>query len=136
MTIGERIKAVRQFEGNGKKALSMEAFGASLGVTKAAISLIESDKNALSNQMATAVCRVYGVDEVWLRTGEGEMFTDRERPVVEEISAFLADVIADKPGNVRQRLVYALAKLTDDQWDALDKMLDQMIEDMKKAAPD
>lgn len=129
--MNDRIKRVRVAMG-----LTQQAFADRLQIDRSSVGHIERGSMTPSDRTISDICRVYGVNEIWLRTGEGEMLANRDRPVVEQISAFLADVIADKPGNVRQRLVYALAKLTDDQWDALDKMLDQMIEDMKKAAPD
>lgn len=73
MTQGERVKAVRK-----KKEMSLEQFGEKLGVTKTAISYIENDKRSLTGQMLTSICREFGVNEVWLRTGEGgdeNMFT-------------------------------------------------------------
>ena len=71
MTQGERVKAVRKsIEVN----LTMEKFGERLGVTKTAISLIESGKNNVTDVNIKAICREFNVDEHWLRTGEGEMF--------------------------------------------------------------
>lgn len=73
MTQGERVKAVRK-----KKEMSLEQFGEKLGVTKTAISYIENGKRSLTGQMFTSICREFGVNEVWLRTGEGgddNMFT-------------------------------------------------------------
>lgn len=73
MTQGERVKAVRN-----KKEMNMEQFGKRLGVQKSAISKIENGTRGLTNQMFTSICREFGVNEVWLRTGEGgedNMFT-------------------------------------------------------------
>ena len=74
MTQGERVKAVRN-----KKEMNMEQFGKRLGVQKSAISKIENGTRGLTNQMFTSICREFGVNEVWLRTGEGgdeNMFTE------------------------------------------------------------
>ena len=74
MTQGERVKAVRN-----KKEMNMEQFGKRLGVQKSAISKIENGTRGLTNQMFTTICREFGVNEVWLRTGEGgdeNMFTE------------------------------------------------------------
>lgn len=72
--MNERIKELR-------KALdmSMESFGASLGVTRSAISRIESGVVNVTNQMITAICREYNVSEEWLKTGNGEMFNELTR---------------------------------------------------------
>lgn len=73
MTQGERVKAIRT-----EKMMTMEQFGEKLGVQKSAISKIEKDKVNLTEQMFLLICREFGVNEVWLRTGEGgieNMFT-------------------------------------------------------------
>ena len=73
MTQGERVKSVRK-----KKELTLEKFGERLGVTKTAISYVESNKRNLTEQMFKSICREFNVNEVWLRTGEGgddNMFT-------------------------------------------------------------
>ena len=67
--MNERVKELRKCLG-----LSGEKFGNRLGVGKTAISLIESGKNNLTEQMIKSICREFGVSEEWLRTGEGEMF--------------------------------------------------------------
>lgn len=66
--MNERVKELRKFLG-----FSGEKFGERLGVTKTAISLIESGKNNITDQMVKSICREFGVSEEWLRTGEGEM---------------------------------------------------------------
>lgn len=73
MTQGERVKSVRK-----KRELTLEKFGERLGVTKTAISRIENGDRSLTEQMFKSICREFGVNEVWLRTGEGgddNMFT-------------------------------------------------------------
>jgi transcriptional regulator with XRE-family HTH domain len=52
----------------------MEKFGQRLGVTKQTISRIENGTNNLTGQMFLFICREYGVDEEWLRSGNGNMF--------------------------------------------------------------
>ena len=73
MTQGERVKAIRT-----EKKMTMEQFGEKLGVQKSAISKIEKGERSLTNQMFLSICREFGINEVWLRTGEGgieNMFT-------------------------------------------------------------
>lgn len=43
------------------------------------IALIESGKRNLSSQAILGICREFNVNEEWLRTGQGEMFTDSAR---------------------------------------------------------
>lgn len=82
MTENERIRVLRKQLG-----LTMEAFGGKLGVTKNAISNIESGTRGVTSQMHSAIIREFDVNEEWLRTGEGEMFRPRTRG--EEIGAIV-----------------------------------------------
>lgn len=71
--MNNRIKEIRK-----TKKLSQEAFGEKLGITKSSVSLLESGKNNPSEQTIMLICKEFGVNEVWLRTGEGgneNMFT-------------------------------------------------------------
>ena len=61
-----RIKKIRNHN-----RMSQEEFGNRLGITKASISRIESGINNPSEQTLMLICKEFGVNEVWLRTGEG-----------------------------------------------------------------
>lgn len=80
MTQGERIKVIRKELG-----LTLEKFGEKLGVTKTTISRIEKGVNNLTDQMARSICREYNVDYDFLMYGEGEMFTDLPKTIVDEL---------------------------------------------------
>ena len=78
--MNERIKQLRKALG-----LSGNDFGASLGVTRTAISLIETGKNNLTEQMIKSICREFKVNEDWLRNGEGDMFASADNVSIEEL---------------------------------------------------
>ncbi len=67
--MNERIKAARKVLG-----LTMEQFGARIGMGKSSVSKIEKGANSTTDQTIKSICREFGVSEMWLRTGEGEMF--------------------------------------------------------------
>jgi transcriptional regulator with XRE-family HTH domain len=64
----------------------MEKFGSRIGIGKASISLLESGKNNPSIQTIALICREFGVNEQWLRTGEGEMFEQTRASVLDRLS--------------------------------------------------
>lgn len=66
----ERIKYLRK----SVLKLSMESFGDKIGLSKAAISQVESGKNNLSDVAIKSICREFRVNEDWLRNGSGDMF--------------------------------------------------------------
>lgn len=78
----ERIREVREHFG-----LSMEKFGARIGIGKTSISLLESGKNNPSVQTVALICREFGVNEHWLRTGDGEMFEQTRETVLDRLAA-------------------------------------------------
>lgn len=77
----DRIREVREHFG-----LSMEKFGSRIGIGKASISLLESGKNNPSIQTIALICREFGVNEQWLRTGEGKMFEQTRASVLDRLS--------------------------------------------------
>lgn len=110
--MNERIKEIRKTLG-----LSGEKFGNKLGITKAAVSSIESGKNKITDQMFRSICREFNVNEEWLRTGEGEMFVELSKD--EEIAAFIGD-ISGVDDNFKKRFIALLAKLPEEGWEMLE----------------
>lgn len=82
--MNERIRNLRKYLG-----LTMEKFGEQLGVGKTAISNIENGNRNVTEQMCKSICREYNVNEVWLRTGTGEMFVVHK----DETAAIISDLM-------------------------------------------
>ena len=108
MTQGERIKAIRKELG-----LTLEKFGEKLGVGKTAISKIEKNERNLTDQMAKAICREYNVDYDYLMYGEGDMFTDLPKTIVDELcmqfdldgfDRAVVEMYLDLPAELRQAI--------------------------------
>lgn len=68
MTIGERIKILRK-----KLDFTQQAFADRIGMKRNSIAQIELGRNT-SEQTIFSICREFGVNEEWLRYGNGEMF--------------------------------------------------------------
>lgn len=80
MTQGERVKEIRT-----SLSLTLEKFGEKLGVGKTAISKIEKNERSLTDQMLKSICREYNVNYDYLMYGEGEMFSDLPKTVLDEL---------------------------------------------------
>lgn len=115
-----RIKALRKALG-----LTQQEFAEKLGSVQNTITGYETGRRVPSNQVLALMSREFNVNEVWLRTGTGEMFT----PVTpdEEIAQFAAQVIGEE-GSFRNRLVSVLARLDEDDWVVLEKIASAMAE--------
>lgn len=114
-TLNERVKQLRK-----TLDLTMEKFGEKIGVKKSAISLIESGKNSLTEQMIKAICREFDVDEEWLRNGTSSMFIERTRD--EEIAKFIGTIQSVDDDSFMKKFISMLAKLDESEWKLLEKM--------------
>lgn len=110
MDINERVKHIRKSFG-----LTMEAFGKRLGVSKVAISRIESGDRNVTEQMLLSICREFNVNPDWLRDGIGEPFKEVTRN--KRIEGFVEDILTNEPEGRKARLVDALASLDEEGWD-------------------
>lgn len=128
-TTNSRIKEVRKAKG-----LSQAAFGAPFGANRDMINNVENGRAAVSDIMIASICRTYGVNERWLRTGEGEMFVQISRD--EEVMAFVGDVMRGEEDNFRHRFLLALSRLPEERWADIEAFALQIAEENKKADQD
>ena len=70
----DRIKIIRK-----KENLSQEAFAKKIAVSRSAICKMESGENSPSDQTIELICRIFSVNENWLRSGNGEPYKKRTR---------------------------------------------------------
>lgn len=117
MTENERVRELRKALG-----LTLEKFGERLGVKKNAISAIENGRNSLTDQMTKAICREFGVDYIWLTTGEGEMFVDTDDDFIERIDRIMAG-----EDEARKNLFKFMLELSDEDIAALDRLMEKTI---------
>lgn len=117
----ERIKELRK-----TLDLTLEEFGNKIGVTKTTISRIENGVNSVTNQMLTSICREFNVNEEWLRTGEGDMFVPLTRS--EAIAEFAGSLMKEEDASFKKRLIEALAKLNEQEWEVLEGIARKLTE--------
>ena len=67
--------------------LTLEGFGDRIGVTRAAVSKWENGDRGIADSMVVSICREFGVNEHWLRTGEGEIFEQTRANVLDGLAA-------------------------------------------------
>lgn len=124
MTINERVKYLRK----NLLGLSMEEFGASLAISKAAISLIEKGENNVSDRTFYQICKEFRVSESWLRDGEGEPFLKMhdEDIIMEAVGRIMSE------DSSRRRVIAFLSKLPPEKWEMLEALAHEMYEAIKK----
>lgn len=123
MTLGQRIKSIRI--GNG---LTQDEFGARIGIGKSSISSMESDKSNPSDQTIRSICREFGVNEEYLRTGEGDIFVTRPgSQILEgELRAFLG---AERCTDFAERLIRVLIRVPPSYWTIIERYARRLVED-------
>nr|DAL39393.1 MAG TPA_asm: helix-turn-helix domain protein [Caudoviricetes sp.] len=122
-TVGTRIRDARKASGKTQKD-----FAAGLGMSENFIWQIEKGQREPSDRTVSDICRVYGINEVWLRTGVGEM--KLPMPLDQQLAQIFADVqISD---DERARLVKAFASLPPEAYPQLYKWFLSFMENLGK----
>lgn len=119
--MNNRIKELRTVylkEKLGRKVTQQE-FADKLGLSQNYIWQIESGDRMPSDRTISDICREFGCNEVWLRTGEGEPFQEETRQ--EAIMRFAAQTV-NGSDEFKKAFVSMLAKLDADDWESLAKL--------------
>lgn len=126
MTENERIAMVRKREN-----LTMEKFASRIGISKGAVSLIESGKNAISNGTRHSICREFKVSEAWLKGElEGDEIVYEETPS-DDAGKFASDHNLDKTEEV---LIREYLKLSDGERAIFRKYLKNVLSELNDIA--
>lgn len=92
--------------------LSQTELANTLKMSPSSISKIEKSERALTDRFISQVSKEFGVNENWLKTGEGEIFIDSsDNELIAEIAA---DIINSNDKFMKNVLI-AFNKLTNDQ---------------------
>lgn len=116
----ERIKELR-------KALhfTQADFAEHIGVKQNTVAQYESGRNDPTDTVIKLICLNLGVNEAWLRTGEGDMFIKRDPE--QEIMAFVAEITGNEDGNdFRLRFFRALSKIPPEMWGQIEAFIDEL----------
>lgn len=76
----DRIKSLRKTLG-----LTQQEFADRLGISRGNIATYETRKGNPGSSVIGLICREFNVNEEWLRTGEGEIFSPKPETVVDEL---------------------------------------------------
>lgn len=118
--MNERIALVRK-----ENDLTQDDFAMRLGLTKNFISLIETGKREPSDRTIKDICLKFGVNETWLRTGEGEMLVPKTKE--DAIAELTLKLLAEKEDSFKNRLIAALAEMSEDQWEMLADLFEKIV---------
>lgn len=109
--------------------MTQQEFADKIGIARGNIGAYEVGKNALSDAVISLICKTDfppkgKVNEKWLRTGEGDMFTEMSRD--EQIEKFVGDLLHGEEDSFKRRLISGLAALDENGWKVLEDFLDSI----------
>ena len=120
--MNKRLKDLRE-----NLNLSMDKFGSRIGVTRSAISKMESGVSNMSEQSIISICREFNVNEEWLRNGSGKMFN--ERSIDEELAYIVGSAIPNASDYLKNTFI-GLGKLSKEfskeDWEVVKKFVDAL----------
>lgn len=124
--MNERISQVRKSAG-----LTQEKFASRIGLTRNFVWMIEKGERIPSDRTIADICREFNVSEVWLRTGEGEMFVDLGEDA--ELTQVLAEIQVSDDDTIKDMLV-AYWGLDEKEKAAIRKLIDGIVRRQKERA--
>lgn len=116
-----RIKTIRKNAG-----VTQAEFAEVLGLSRSMISQVEAGMQVFSDRSLRDICRIYGVNETWLRTGEGEPYVPKTRN--DRIAEFLNEIMAEEDASIRRRWIEAFASLPLEAWELFDRLAVEYVE--------
>ncbi len=101
--MNNRIKKVRNTVG-----LTQTEFGTRIGVKGNTVTGYETGLRNPSDAIILSMCREFGVNEDWLRTGNGEMF--KESPLRNEVGYYVEELLEDFKDNPFYDMIIEMMK--------------------------
>ena len=128
--MNERIKALRK-----KLQLTQQEFANRLGTSRGNIGSYEVGKSAPSDAVISLIRKTFNVNEIWLRTGEGEMF--EELPEEDEVAAYVSDLLEDDENplyDIIKDIMKTYSELTPRSQEAIRDFSAKLMENVKKGS--
>ena len=123
--MNERIKTLRL-----DLSLTQSEFGEKLGISQNYVWMIEKGDRVPSDRTVADICRVFGVNEDWLRTGQGEKYLRLSRKEV--VAAYVGKILGGKLTPLEETLIEFMAETSPQEWEELARIINRFTEKMGK----
>ena len=120
-----RIKEIRK-----SVHLTQDEFAEKIGLSKNFVWMMENGERTPSDRTISDICRIFSINELWLRSGEGEMKLELTKN--QEIAQFLNEVMAEDDEDFKKNFIEALASLNDNEWQAFASITRKIVDDFIK----
>lgn len=114
--------------------MTQQAFADKIGMKQNTIAQYEMGRTVPSDAIVFSICREFGVNENWLRTGDGEMF--EELTEQQKLMKYTALLLKNKDSAIAtaiQTLIVTYEQLDDTSKATLEKIALQYIDNLKKS---
>ncbi|WP_162624338.1 MULTISPECIES: helix-turn-helix transcriptional regulator [Blautia] len=111
----DRIKAIRQ-----KAGMTQQQFADKIGVSRNTIATYETSVRIPIEAVLVSICREFGVNGEWLRTGKGEMYIDVTPDL--KLSRWFGQVLREEENSFKKKFLLALSNFTEEEWSSLEKV--------------
>lgn len=121
-TVSQRITHIVESE-----KLTKTAFANSINISQPYLSQICSGQREPSDRTVSDICRVYGINEPWLREGVGEMYVPKTR---EETIAELVGSALNGSNDFKKAVIQMICSRTDQELETLEAALRSIYESL------
>ncbi len=121
----ERLKKLRS-----ALNLNQQQFSSAINISRSAVAGYETGTINIPDRTIVDICRVFNVNELWLRTGTGEMF--RQETNVDVELAHQVGRLIKSDDDFTKRLVLEYLKLPPELKTAFEEFVDKLYQEHKK----
>lgn len=121
----ERLKKLRS-----ALNLNQQQFSSAINISRSAVAGYETGTINIPDRTIVDICRVFNVNELWLRTGTGEMF--RQETNVDVELAHQVRRLIKSDDDFTKRLVLEYLKLPPELKTAFEEFVDKLYQEHKK----
>ena len=120
--IKDRIKLARTTLGK-----TQAEFAQAINRTQSLFARYENGTNNINDRTMNDICRVFSINEKWLRTGEGPMFK-QQSDIDNQLAAEVAKLIQSED-EFTKKLIHAYLSLPDDAKDKVRDFVTALMKD-------
>lgn len=123
--MNERLRKLRR-----TLDLTQQEFAGRIGSKRNTIAKYETEANTPSAAVISLICREFNVNEVWLRTGEGDMFNKMDSfDITYNHFGYLMENASKRKRAVLSMFVEMMYYLPDDKWDYVFEQFEKFLKE-------
>lgn len=118
--MNERLKILRKQLG-----FTQAEMAENMNLSQTHISALENGSKGITDRLVDDICRIFNVNEEWLRTGNGDMLL--EQTIDEEFAKILVEATVKGNDSIKELMIMA-NKLSERQLKILVNFLETMVD--------